>query len=100
VEDEDNRDLMEEVSEEELKEVVHSFQKDKIPGPDGWSMDFFVGLFDLVGKDLLKVIEESRKMGTYIFLSMLPSFPSSQRRMILKQWKTSDRSLYATVSIR
>jgi hypothetical protein len=31
VEEEDNRSLMEEVSEEELKEALHSFQKDKIP---------------------------------------------------------------------
>jgi hypothetical protein len=28
-------DLMAEVTEEELKEVLHSFQKDKIPG-SGW----------------------------------------------------------------
>jgi hypothetical protein len=35
VEEEDNVDLMAEVSEAELKEVLHSFQKDKIPGPDG-----------------------------------------------------------------
>lgn len=36
VEDEGNRFLMREVSEEELKEVLNSFQKDKSPGPDGW----------------------------------------------------------------
>ena len=78
VEDEDNRTLMEEVTEEEVKEVLHSFQKDKIPGPDGWSMDFFVGLFDLIGNDILKVVEESRRNG-YIhallnatFISLIP----------------------------
>jgi hypothetical protein len=32
VEEEDNRLLMEEVTEKELLEVLHSFQKDKIPG--------------------------------------------------------------------
>jgi hypothetical protein len=63
VEEEDNRTLMEDVTEEELKEVLHSFQKDKSPGPDGWSMDFFEGLFDLIGKDILKVVEESRRNG-------------------------------------
>ena len=78
VEDEDNRTLMEEVTEEEVKEVLHSFQKDKIPGLDGWSMDFFVGLFDLIGNDILKVVEESRRNG-YIhaplnatFISLIP----------------------------
>jgi hypothetical protein len=54
---------MAEVSEAELKEVLHSFQKDKSPGPDGWSMDFFVGLYDFFSSDLLKVIEESRING-------------------------------------
>jgi hypothetical protein len=63
VEEEDNKTLMEEVSEEELKEVLHSFQKDKSPGLDGWSMDFLVGLYDLIGKDILKVVEESKKNG-------------------------------------
>jgi hypothetical protein len=43
VDEEDNRLLMEEVSEEELKEVLHSFQKDKSPGPDGWTIEFFLG---------------------------------------------------------
>jgi hypothetical protein len=38
----DNRALMDEISEEELKEVLHSFQKDKIFGPDGWTIKFFL----------------------------------------------------------
>ena len=48
-----SRDLMKEVLEEELKKVMGSFQKDKIPGPDGWMIDFFLDLFDILGKDLL-----------------------------------------------
>jgi hypothetical protein len=63
VDEVDNRELMEEVTEEELKEVLHSFQKDKSPDPDGWSMDFFMGLFDFIGKDILRVVEESRSNG-------------------------------------
>jgi hypothetical protein len=43
--DEDNRMLMEEVTIEELKEVMRSFQKDKSPGPDGWTIEFFSGFF-------------------------------------------------------
>ena len=53
VAEEDNGDLMKEVSEDELKEVLGSFQKDKSPGPDGWSMDFFLDLFEILGRDLL-----------------------------------------------
>jgi hypothetical protein len=46
VEEEGNEELMAEVTEAELKEVLQSFQKDKSPGLDGWSIDFFVGLYD------------------------------------------------------
>jgi hypothetical protein len=63
VEEEENEELMAEVSESELKEVLHSFQKDKISGPDGWSMEFFVAIFELISLDLLKFIEESRVNG-------------------------------------
>jgi hypothetical protein len=38
-------------------------------------MDFFVGFFYLVGKDLLKVVEESRKSG-YIHLPFNSTFIS------------------------
>jgi hypothetical protein len=47
-----NKNLMEEVIEEELKEILHNVQKDKSTGHDGWSMDFFVGIFYLIGKNL------------------------------------------------
>jgi hypothetical protein len=44
VEEEENRFLMEEVTEKELLEVLHSFQKDKSPGLDGWTIEFFLGV--------------------------------------------------------
>jgi hypothetical protein len=50
--EEDNRELMKEVQEEELKEIIFSFEKDKSSSPDGWYMDFFMGLYDLIGKDI------------------------------------------------
>jgi hypothetical protein len=58
VDDEANIMLMEEVLENELKEVLHSFQKNKSLGPYGWSIEFFLGLYDLIGKDILQVVEE------------------------------------------
>jgi hypothetical protein len=57
VNEEDSRNLMEEVFEEELKEVLCNFQKEKIPGMDGWHVEFFLGLYDLIEKDILKVME-------------------------------------------
>jgi len=55
-----NESLFQQVSEEELLGVMKSFQKDKIPGPDGWTIEFFIHFFDLIKSDLLQMIEESR----------------------------------------
>jgi len=35
----------------------------KSPRSDGWIVEFFSGFFDLIGKDILEVIEESRRSG-------------------------------------
>jgi hypothetical protein len=60
VDEEGNRDLYAEVTETELKDTLQSFQKDKSPSPDDWTIEFYLGFFDLIGGDILKVIEESR----------------------------------------
>ena len=52
-EEEDNRRLMRPVDEEELKEVLGSFQKDNSSGPDGWTIEFFLGFYEILGLDLL-----------------------------------------------
>ena len=59
----DNRKLRLEVKEKELLEVLHSFQKDKSPGPDGWTIEFFLGCFDILGLDLLLMVNESKQVG-------------------------------------
>jgi hypothetical protein len=58
-EDEDNRVLMAVVTEEEPMEAILSFQKDKGPGPDSWSVEFFLGFYELNGMEVLGVVEES-----------------------------------------
>jgi hypothetical protein len=46
---------------EEIRKVLKSFKVDKSPGPDGWTVEFFVHFFDLVGEDLLNMVEETRQ---------------------------------------
>lgn len=49
-----------------MKEVLatlQSFQGDKTLGPDGWSVEFYLGFYDFLGGDLLKVVEESHREG-------------------------------------
>jgi hypothetical protein len=51
-----------------LWEVLKLFAKDKSMGPDGWTVEFFTHFFDLVGDELLEVVEDSRKRGEVINL--------------------------------
>jgi hypothetical protein len=70
---------------QEVWEVLKSFAKDKIPGPDGWTVEFFLHFFDLVGVDLLELVEDTRTRGKVIgslnstFLTLIPKVnnPSS-----------------------
>jgi hypothetical protein len=62
----------------ELKLVLFHCKKEKSLGPDGWSTDFFIHFFDLVGEDLLQMVEESRLLGKIVgglnstFLTLIP----------------------------
>jgi hypothetical protein len=78
VDEEKNRELFLEVNEQELKETLHSFQKDKSLGPDGWPIEFYIGFYELLGVDLLQVVEETRWNGMMhapfntTFLALIP----------------------------
>jgi hypothetical protein len=61
-------------------DVLKGFSKDKSPGLDGWTVEFFIHFFNLVGDDLLEVVEDSRQRGEVIrslnltFLALIPKF--------------------------
>ena len=40
--------------------ILHTFKKDRNPGPDGWSVEFYLDFFKPLGEDLLGVVEEVR----------------------------------------
>jgi hypothetical protein len=62
----------------ELKAVLSLFKRDKSSGPDGWTVKFFSHFFDLVGGDLLEMVEETRTKGlsagrlNSTFLALIP----------------------------
>jgi hypothetical protein len=63
VDEENNQNIFAEVTKTKLRDTMQRFQKDKILGLDGWTIEFYLGFFNLIGKDIVKVIEESRLNG-------------------------------------
>ena len=59
ISEEMNNSMSEEVREEELEKIVYFFQKGKSPDPDGFTIEFYQGFFELLKEDLLKVVQES-----------------------------------------
>lgn len=52
-----------EVTMEELEATLKWFKKDKIPGPDGWTVEFYIAFFEILGNNLLKIVEDYRRSG-------------------------------------
>jgi hypothetical protein len=48
------------VSKEELKVLLSSFKKRKSPNLNNWTIEVYLGFYDLLEEDLLRVIEESK----------------------------------------
>lgn len=42
------------VSLEEVRKVLGSLAKEKSPGPAGWTVEFFLHFFELMGEDILR----------------------------------------------
>jgi len=63
---------------QEIHVALKSFSKDKSQGPDGWIVEFYLHFFDLVGLDLLELVEDNRIRGKVIgainstFLTLIP----------------------------
>jgi len=55
----DNAEVWRHVTKAELEHILQHMPKDKSPGPDGWIQEFVSAFSDLVGDDLLRVVEES-----------------------------------------
>ena len=46
-----------------MKVVLERFKKDKGPQQDGWTIEFFLDIFYLLGEDLVKVVEDTKAFG-------------------------------------
>jgi len=46
-----------EVTISEVEKALRSFAKDKSPGPYGWTVEFYLEFFEVLGEDLVKMVE-------------------------------------------
>ena len=51
------------ISSAEVEAALKSFKKDKSLGPDGWPVEFYLDFFEILGPDLVKVVESSKREG-------------------------------------
>jgi hypothetical protein len=67
-----------------FQNILHIFEKDKIPGLDGFLMEFYTILFDILGDDILKTIEYSSTTGQILapfnsnLISLIPKIDNPQ----------------------
>lgn len=75
-------DLTSPVSLAELEGTLKWFKKYKSPGLDGWSIEFYLAFYELLGQDLLNVVEECRISGRMYkdinstFITLIPKSDS------------------------
>ena len=72
------------ISPEEVELALKYFKKDKSPGPDGWPVEFFLAFFDLLGSELVNMVETSRMEGRVspslnsTFIALIPNSAKSK----------------------
>eukprot|EP00253_Pinus_taeda_P016222 PITA_16222 len=78
VEEEEAEGLVEVVIKEEVENIIKSMEKDKSPGPNGWTIELFSHFFDSIGDELTEDVEESRRKGEIFppfnatFIALIP----------------------------
>jgi hypothetical protein len=76
--EEEAKELFLPVTSWELKSILFHFKKEKSPGPDGWTVEFFTHFFDLIIEELLALVESIRSRGhmagnlNSTFLALIP----------------------------
>ncbi|KAL8091605.1 hypothetical protein AgCh_034018 [Apium graveolens] len=66
ISEEQNVQLMKEITEEEVREAIFHMHPDKAPGPDGMTPTFFQKHWNVVGKDVIKMTRDFFRTGIMI----------------------------------
>ena len=55
-----NEELTKEISQEEIRHTLHTFQEGKSLGPDAFILEFYLGFYETLKKDILEVVKGSQ----------------------------------------
>lgn len=75
---EDGLDIYRFITLKEVEATLEVFAKDKILGPDDWTVKFFLKFLDLLGPELVEAIEDTRVSGVNLeelkktYLTLIP----------------------------
>ena len=78
INEEENHRLKAPITIEEIREAIYGMNPDKAPGPDGFTARFFIACWDIIQKDLIKMVRKSQhcsKIGgstNSSFLALIP----------------------------
>lgn len=78
----------------ELEEAVKQMQRGTAPGPDGFTIDFFVHFWDLLKLDILQIVETSRTKS-----DILKAFNATFLTLIPKEEGADSPSLFRPISL-
>lgn len=76
--EEQNNMLMREVTPTNIEEIVMEMPKNKAPEPDGFIVEFFQEYQQIIGKEVVRIVEDSRKSPTLLttldatFIDLVP----------------------------
>ena len=60
---EEKESFTSQITLEEVEQALKSFKRDRSSGPDGWLVEFSLDFFDLLGNDLVNLVEISKLEG-------------------------------------
>ncbi|XP_062100181.1 uncharacterized protein LOC133806062 [Humulus lupulus] len=61
-----NMDLVRPIESEEVKQALFQMHPDKSPGPDGFSPGFYQKFWDIVGEDIISMVQDFFTTGTFL----------------------------------
>ena len=84
INEEDNSKMIAPIMTEEISKALHGMNLDKAPGPDGFTARFYTACWDIIQKDLVKMVRKSQncsKIGgstNSSFLALIPKEKGAQ----------------------